>query len=506
MAATASSGQASALDRFLRLFTDVRAGEGFTALLLTVNVFLVMTSYYIIKPIRDSLVLAEEGAETYSYLNAATVLVLAVVVPLYGKLADRVPRRRLINIVTWIFAALLGVFYLLGQSGLELGIPFFVYASMFGVMVLAQFWSFANDIYERDEGERLFPIVAFGASLGAVIGVTTLEGVVEGFDSVYMPLIFAAVILLGQLQITNYVDRRERHARESHLPDVHTTATLSATGTFKAPRTLEELEAAAEQEKREYAARERGETVEDYDAPPSGKGAFGLVMATPYLLMISLLVLSLNWVNTNGQYLLGRTVTDAVTQQVADIADPEQREEQERQAIATFYASFYRIVNIAGLLIQLFLVSRIIKYVGIRWAVMVLPVLALGVYATIAFVPFLAAIRWAKTAENATDYSLNNTVRHALFLPTTREQKYKGKQVSDSFFHRAGDILSSLTVFVGVTFLGFGTTGFALFNVALVLGWLVVAWRLGARYRSLVESGRPPETRTSSVAAAPSAV
>jgi AAA family ATP:ADP antiporter len=475
------------LDRFLRLFTEVRAGEGLTALLLTFNVFLVMTSYYIIKPIRDALILTEQGPEVYSYLNAGTVMMLALVVPLYGRLADKLPRRRLINTVTWIYAAFLGLFFVLGGIGVPLGIPFFVYASMFGVMILAQFWSFANDIYRRDEGERLFPIVAFGASLGGVLGVTVVEGLIESFDSIYLPLVIAAVILLLQLQITNYVDGRERKIREAHLPDVKTTATIAASGVLGAPKTIEELEELAEQERAVFEARKRGEDVEEPEAP-SGLSAFGLVWNTRYLLLISLLVMSLNWVNTNGQYILGRAVTDAV---LASVADPA----QQGPALASFYASFYRVQNIAGLLIQLFLVSRIIKFIGIRWAIMVLPTIALGAYVTIAFLPLLGAIRWAKTVENATDYSLNNTVRHALFLPTTREQKYKGKQVSDAVFHRAGDLLSSVTVFVGVTFIGLGTMGFALFNIGLVVGWLLVAWRVGAEYRRLVASGRPPRTR-----------
>jgi len=139
------------------------------------------------------------------------------------------------------------------------------------------------------------------------------------------------------------------------------------------------------------------------------------------------------------------------------------------------------------LLIQLFLVSRIFKYLGIRIAILILPIIAMGGYLLLAFYPVLGIVRWAKTAENATDYSLNNTVRHALFLPTNREEKYKAKQAIDSFFHRSGDVLSALIVFLGTQLLAFRTSHFALFNLLLVVIWLVLAFRIGILNKRLIE-------------------
>ncbi len=110
-------------------------------------------------------------------------------------------------------------------------------------------------------------------------------------------------------------------------------------------------------------------------------------------------------------------------------------------------------MNLAGLLLQLFVVSRVLKYLGVGVAIAILPLIALGGYLIAAFYPVLSMIRWAKTAENATDYSLQNTVRQILFLPTTREQKYKAKQAIDTFFVRAGDLLSAALVFAGTTWL-----------------------------------------------------
>jgi len=101
------------------------------------------------------------------------------------------------------------------------------------------------------------------------------------------------------------------------------------------------------------------------------------------------------------------------------------------------------------------------------------------------FVPLLWAVLSAKVAENATDYSLNNTVRQMLFLPCTPEEKYSAKQAIDSFFFRAGDVLSAATVFVGSAIVPLGTTGFAAVNVVLAVCWVALAWQIGRTYRGL---------------------
>ena len=93
--------------------------------------------------------------------------------------------------------------------------------------------------------------------------------------------------------------------------------------------------------------------------------------------------------------------------------------------------------------------SRIVKYLGVKWAVMILPCISLGAYNVLAFIPTLTFVLTAKVAENSTDYSLNNTVRNMLFLPCTYEEKFSAKQAIDSFFVRMGDVLSAALVFFG---------------------------------------------------------
>jgi AAA family ATP:ADP antiporter len=221
----------------------------------------------------------------------------------------------------------------------------------------------------------------------------------------------------------------------------------------------------------------------DENAKLGPEGGFQLIARERYLLYIALLVLLLNAVNTTGEYILGRTVTASATHalKAAFVSDPEAFKER---FIGAFYADYYFWVNLVGALAQTFLVSRIMTRFGVRAALFVLPLIALGGYALLATVPVLAWIRTVKIAENATDYSLNNTVRHALFLPTSREAKYKAKAAIDSLFWRLGDLTSAALVFVG-SLLNLGTQVFAGVNFAFTLAWLWIVIRIAREHRVL---------------------
>lgn len=466
------------LDRFLRLFSDVRAGEGPIALLLALDVFLILTAYYILKPVREALILGQGTAELKSYVSAGQVAVLALAVPLYGRLAARMSRRRLINRVTAFFVLCLIAFYVLARFDVPLGVPYYLWLGVFNLMIIAQFWSFANDVYVADEGERLFPIVAFGASAGAVLGAVVAGQLIEPLG-VYQLMLLAAGILVVATMITNYVDERE-----GGVPATARTASRDAGGETDADPPGGTAEhgstARGDEEVGEAGADTAGSDPSDVGVGRSA--SFKLVFGSRYLLFIALILLLLNWVNTTGEYILGSVVEDVAEQAVAAGTAGGLTVEQ---YIGDFYSGFYGVVNVAGLVIQLFLVSRIIKYLGGK-AILVLPCIAMVAYGLLAFFPVLGAVRWAKTAENSTDYSLNNTVRNMLFLPTSRAAKYSAKQAIDSFFVRAGDVLSAGVVFVGTTFLAFSPGEFAGFNLVLVGVWLVLGIAVARMYRRRV--------------------
>lgn len=432
------------LDRLLRPFADVREGEGAQILLLAFNIFLILTAYYVMKPVREALILAQPGgAEIKSYSMAIQALLLVVIVPAYGALATRLSRRRLINSVTALFIFCLPVFYVAAESGHDVGITFFLWIGVFSLMVIAQFWAYANDLYTPEAGKRLFALVAFGASSGAVFGAFISSHLIN-LLGVYPMLLVAGGVLVISLLLFNFIDRRTNN---------------KATG---------EVYSAAKKE-----------------APIGDGNAFGLVFRNRYLLLIAGLILFLNWVNATGEYILSSIVSQAAE---AEIASGKLEREMEGAFIGAFYAQYFQVVNIVGMLLQLFLVSRLVNRFGVHIAVCILPAIAFGSYLAAALVPSLAILRWVKTAENSVDYSLQNTVAQMLYLPTTREEKYKAKQVTDTFVVRAGDILSSVTVLVGTSLLAFSTSQFAMVNAVLVLFWFAIAVALGREFQKRAEA------------------
>ena len=428
-----ASTRPTGLHRLLNVFTTVYDGEATTALLLGLNIFLILLAYYVLKPVREALILGEGSAELKSYLSAAQVALLAILVPWYGRLVAALSRIRLINVVTTLFAACPVVFFILAQFGVPLAVIFFIWIGVFSMMIVAQFWGFANDLYTKEQGERLFVIVGFGASLGAVAGARIADRLIGPFTIEQLMLVGAAV-LFASLLVTNAINKREGSRRRA------TPATQAG--------------------------------------KPASSNAFALVMQTRYLLLMGVMLMLMNLVNTTGEYILGSIIKDTAVTMVAEGRDGGLSEEQ---LIGDFYSKYFSIVNVLGLLLQLFVVSRVVRYFGVPRAVLILPIIALTAYNVMFMAPTLILVLGAKIAENSTDYSLNNTVRNMLFLPCSYEEKFSGKQVIDAFFVRIGDVLSAALVFAGSA-AAMSPRRFAFINAALAAVWLVIAWRVGRHY------------------------
>jgi AAA family ATP:ADP antiporter len=426
-------GKKSWLDRSLSLFTDVRAGEGATAVLMLVNIFLLLICYSVIKTVREPLILLGGGAEVRSYAAAGQAVVLMGFVPLYSWFASRVDRVKLLVGVTLFFIVCIELFALAVSAAVSyVGVAFFIWVGIFNISLVAQFWSFANDIYNKEAGDRLFPVILIGMTAGAPLGsfvAARLFGL--GFTP---PLILqlSAALLVGCLVLYLVVNSRE--TRRAAAPE-----TALAAG-----------------------------------------GGFGLVLRSQYLRLIALLIVLLNVVNTTGEYLIARLLS-AHTNELA-LANPGFN----KQAyIGTFSGDYQFWVNVTAVVIQAFITSRLIKKAGLRGALLALPLIALGGYSVIAAGVGFAVVRWIKTAENATDYSIMNTARQLLWLPTTREEKYKAKQAIDTFFVRGGDLISAAVVYIGTTIIGMGVGGFAVSNVMMTLVWIGVALLILREHRAM---------------------
>ena len=432
---TLPPAETTLLDRLLAPFSRVQGGEGAGALLLAANVFLLLGSYYVLKTVREALILSESGAEVKSYASAGQAVLMLLVVPLYGWFGSRVGRLALVAGSTLFFASHLLFFFLLGQAGVHIGVAFFLWLGVYNMFVVAQFWAFANDLYTEDQGKRLFPIIGVGASLGAWLGSLAAKEMFKIFSPYQLMLVTIAILLVCvTLTYASHI-RQQRRTDSAHAK-------------------------AAE-------------------APLNKEGGFKLVFQNSYLRWIAALVLLLNLVNTTGEFLLGDFVSD---QAVARFGAGDAFAAQRGAFIGQFYGDFFGWVNLLGFLIQTFLVSRIFQYAGIGVALFILPTIALGGYSLLIFAPVLAIVRAAKILENSTDYSLNNTVRHTLFLNTSREAKYKAKAAIDTFFVRFGDMVQAAVVYIGTSLL-WTTKHFAILNAVFVLVWLFVAWQIYKGYK-----------------------
>ena len=428
----------NALERFLSLFSKVQAGEGGTVLLLFLNAFILMGLYYILKPVREALILSQAGAVIKSYSSAAQALLFVFVVPAYGAFAARVNRVWLLSGMTLFFISNLVIFILAGNAGMEVGIAYYIWLGVFSFMVVSQFWAFANDIYTEAQGKRLFPIIGIGGTLGAWVGARVAASLFE-VTGPYWLMTLASALLGLFILVTLVVNRQE--ARR---------------GSTEAEKAQEHL---------------------------SKEGSFKLVMQNRYLMLIAFHVLLLNLVNTVGEFVLGNLVEQAA---VAEIGSGEVLQDERANYIGSFYGSFYSWANLLAFLIQSFLVSRFFKYLGVRGSLFVGPVISLFTYGVTAVQPILNIMRPMKVSENGVDYSLNNTVRHALFLPTSREVKYKAKAAIDTFFGRTGDALQAAVVFIG-TSLAFGIAAFALVNLGFVVIWLGVCLGIFRKHKELTK-------------------
>jgi AAA family ATP:ADP antiporter len=424
------------VERLLRIFGDVRSGEAGTVLLLLLNLFLILGGYQICKVAREPLILASGGAELKSYTAAGQAIVLMFFIPLYSWFASKVDRARLIFGVTLFFIVNIELFWLGARIGIPyLGVAFFIWVGIFNNAVIAQFWSYGNDLYSRQAGDRLFPIIGIGATLGSPFGTAAAAWLFSNGVDAYTILQITVVVLFLSIGIYWLVERREGQQR-------------------RRPGAGEKLK--------------------------EGPGGFALLAASPYLRLVCLLIILLNVVNTTGNYVLDKFIVAEAASRAA--ADPSFNK---IAFIGGFAGNVQFWVNVTAALIQGLLVSRIVKYLGLTGALLALPIVALGSYATVAAGATLALVRFAKTAENATDYSVMNTARQMLWLPTNREEKYKAKQAADTFIVRAGDLASAGLVFVGAAILEFGPQQFAFANVVLCLVWLGVALLLLKEYRRL---------------------
>jgi AAA family ATP:ADP antiporter len=423
-------------EKILNLFSHVRPGEGKSCLILSLNACLIMACFYLLKVIRDPLILTQGGAELKSYATALQAGLLIFIVPafsaFYHKHAAQHSRTFFINRLLMFFISNLLLFALLILAEINIAVYFYVWLGIFNVMLLAQFWSFVADTYNVRSGQRLFVIIAIGAALGSLVGAR-ITGLLLPFIGFAGIMVLAALMLILILLLSNRaVAWVPSYAKSQIKEQPSLTSNTWLAG-------------------------------------------FSVVFKNQYLVYIAIFVVLLNFVNSTGEFILASFVVEHTENIVATM--------QTSLSLPTLQGQFYSDYNTwitsLSFVMQLLVVSRLFKWIGIKGSILILPLIMLISYGVMLFMPVLAIIKIAMIGEKSTSYSVQNTIQQVLFLPVPREQKYIGKMTIDTFFFRFGDLIYGAFVFVGVTWLDLPLSAFIATNVFCAALLLSIAWRIG---------------------------
>lgn len=426
-------------ERVLTLFTSVRPGEGRAIFLLLAQVYLLLLSYYLIRPLRETLILTEGTPEIRAYATGTIAITLIFLIPLYKLLFDRLgidsDKITMLRWVTFFFITNLLIFAFLVWLGIPVAVPFYIWVGVFSVMVVAQFWAFAADLFNIKTGQRLFAIIMVGAALGAMSG-GQISGRLHSVFGAPTLMLIAAAFLICVIMLGSYAQHSVPEGSRSTSPE-------------RPPDS------------------QRG--ISDII------GGFNVVARSRYLLLIALFIVVLNWIHSTGGYILSTFLSQHALETVAATAGGVTREE----VFSRFWGDYFTWIPALQLLIQLFLVSRIFRWFGVRGAILILPLVMIMNYGLVAMVPVFALVRLMMIIEASTNYSIHNTTNHALYLPVTREEKYVGKTTIDTFFMRFGDLIYAGMIFLTAQILGFEVMAVVYINVALALVLLSIGAAIG---------------------------
>jgi AAA family ATP:ADP antiporter len=441
------TGELTRFERLLSLITRVRPGEGRAVFLFFLHAFLLLSTQQMAKALREAFILTKFSAEVRAYAMAGVALVLMFFVPLYARLRAREDGEHLMRSVTIFFVLTLPLLSLLHVNGVSIAFVFYLWVGIYGVVVISQMWAYAADSFNPRSGQRLFVVIMLGANLGALVGARFTGSAVR-FLGPNLLMVIATLAMAATLLLSHY--DRDAIPRGS----------------------------------RALAAKRKA-------APKSHTfGGIGLVLSDRYLMLVALFVILLNMVNSTGEFILADYAkAHAIESVAASGLSGDAAESATKVYLAAFYGNFQFWVTVVSLFIQLFLVARIYRLMGMRGALLVHPTIVAIGYGVLAlapliggFIPIFSLIRRIKLADEGVDYSLMNTTRQALFLPVDRESKYDGKLAIDTVFMRFGDLLTAGFIFVGMELMGWRSHQFALLNFGLSLLWIVVALRLGRAY------------------------
>ena len=421
--------------RWLRRVVQVEEGER-RALLWSFLYFLcLLTSYYVLRSVRDERGIAA-GVGKLPWLFTATFLVLLAVAPLWSVLVSRVPRARLLPVLYRFFWLNLVAFYLvfrLRPGSLVVGYVFFVWASVFSLMGVAVFWSFMADLFREDQGKRLFGFIAAGGSAGAILGPLATSLVVHDIGPINLLLVSAVLLEGAALCVGRLVRWRA----------AETTSDAAATTS----------------------------------RPVEGGAWSGIlvVFSSPYLRSIALYTMLSVTLGSVGYFVQAHLMVNEPS--------------LDQTGRTALFAKMDLAANTITVALQALVLARLLRWPGVGVVLTLAPLLAAGTFLAQALAPAASALTVSTVTQvlrRALAFGIIVPAGHVLFTVVAPEQKYKSKAFIDTVVYRAGDMASTWGV-AKLMAVGLGVAGLAAgAALPLCLGWMVVGWIIGRRHRALV--------------------
>ena len=412
----------------LKRFANVKSKEVVALLASCAYFFLILCAYYVIRPIRDEMAIAN-GVSNIHWILLATVITLLLLTPVFGWVTTRFKTKEFLSYSTIFFASHLIIFYFLFDVPDRHPLvtqAFFVWVNVFNMFIVSLFWSFMNDVFSREQTQRLFAFIAAGGTAGAICGPIITRTLVATVGLAPLLLISATVLSFSLLLIMWLIRWNNDEYDQSKTTHV----------------------------------------VKDKALKGSIVGGFTLITRSPYLLGICGFIL-----------LYATSITFVQIRQAELIAEAY----QDPAARTRLFASIDLVVNVLVLVFQLFLTSRIISRFGFTITLLIVPLgITIG-FGLMAAVPVLAVMISMEVFRRVGDYAIMKPAREMLFSVVSREEKYKAKNFIDTAVLRSGNASSSW-VYAGVKSLGAGGASIAGVSIFLGIAWCTISVWLGRAF------------------------
>jgi ATP/ADP translocase len=426
------------MKRWLSSIIDVRKGEILVTTLMVLNIYIILVTYYLLKPARDSLFISVSGAKNLPLVFVLIALVVVPVTTLYSYVSRSLKLNKLINLTAiFVIINLVVLRWLISFEGQEWVVYlFYIWVSIYGALMPAQFWLLANGAYDASQSKRIFLLFALAAILGASSGGEITNFLLKAIGVSTENLLF---FCMGFIALT--------------IPLVSWTWAISG----------------KEIEEQPIKTRRKGEEVK----PTMGE-VFKDIKSSRYLMMIIGVIIMTMIIATFVDYLLKAVAEIAFTPAGADRPD--------KQELTAFFGKYYGRVSFLSFLVQFFLSYRILKAFGVGGAILFLPISQLFGAVAMSIAPGLTTGVILRGSGDVFKYSIDKTGRELLFLPVPLDVKKRVKVFIDVLIDRWFRGLAGGILFIFTAVLVLEVRFISLVVVGIVLLWIILAISIRKQY------------------------